>query len=929
MKKKTLFAVLLVVLLTLSAFATELTIAPDTIQGASIRTTEAPGLRFAAYVDDIRKDQAYEYGFIVALEESFADESEYTKLAFDTNESVPYGTNSHGITFVSGKAYLTAEPGNSPSVNLVYSLTGEEFGLDKAGTYFTTALVGIEEEHYASAFVARPYLKTKDGIFYGPSVVRSIKQVALSIVEKEYNGNIKSAPEYIQKICNYFWDEITEDESFIDIDDIMNDLKSKQLTDIETVQNMNVALAAAGEIATTVDLMTVLDNAGFNTEISRTPSLTGYGFYWHKTTNQIVYIDEQSGGFNLIYPEKIEGFPADKDDSLFPISRVVDLVMFMGQSNMAGRGDAAKAPVVPEGTAFEFRAMSDPTGLYPVSEPFGVKENNNESGVTEPTKTGSMVSAFVNAYYEDTRVPIVAVSCSKGGTSISWWQPNGNALNDAIARHAAAKKWLETNGYTVRHDFMVWCQGETDGDNGKTASYYKDSLTNVISAMMEEGIEKCFVVRIGNHRDIATLYDPIIFAQTEYCKENENAVLVSTALAGFASQGLMKDAYHYTQEGYNLAGAEAGKNTAYYINTGEEPSMYDPEYDNIFTSDDKMTRAEFVRQSMYLITKNQKIEDVLKIGCLGDSLTMGAIGNDGTYTSEESYTRYLSEILGEGYDVKNFGISSQGLYENHQYYYKNTSQYAQSLEYEPELIIFFFGTNDAKKQYWPDIRDDYEQIYKGFLEEIFEKLDSDPSVILGTPPPVVGGGFLEDRPEENMTEVREIIRKVAKDCGYSIADTYTDFVGKNEMFPDGIHWSVPASKIVAEKFAEIILDGNMPETAFDDVQKSDWFYWLISNAEKSGILHEKDGAFCPNDAITRQDAAVIIYNVINKFKTISGSASFDDFDEISDFAKEPVAALVENGIMDGDGTNFNPKDALTSDEAMQIIDNALNFITAQ
>ncbi len=903
-------------------------IAPDTIQGASIRTTEPQGMRFAAYVDDTRKSQAYEYGFIVALDKSFASEKEYTKLVFDGGESTPSGTNEYGITYVSGKAYLTAEPGKSPSVNLIYSLTGEEFGLDKAGTYYTVLLKGIEEENYGEAFVARPYLRTEDGIFYGASVVRSIKQIAFSIVDKEYGGNLKLAPEYIQKICNHFWDEITDDEAFIDMEELLNDVKNKQLTDIETVRSMNLALSSAGEIAAAADLMTVLDKAGFDTEQKRTPVLSGYNFYWYQPVNQIVYVNEQDDNFNLIFPEEIEGFPAKKDNSLTPLSRVVDLVMFMGQSNMAGRGDASLAPSVPEGTAFEFRAMSDPTGLYPVSEPFGVKENNNESGVTEPTKSGSMVSAFVNAYYEETGVPIVAVSCSKGGTTIKWWQPNGGPLNDAIARHATAKEWLEANGYTIRRDFMVWCQGESDGDNGNSASYYKGALTNVISAMMEEGIEKCFVIRIGNHRDNATLYDPIIFAQTEYCKENENAVLVSTALAGFAAEGLMKDAYHYTQEGYNLAGAEAGKNTAYYINTGEEPSMYDPEYDNIFRSDNKMTRAEFVRQSMYLITKKQKIEDVLKIGCLGDSLTMGGIGYDGNYTGEESYTRYLSEILGEGYDVKNFGISSHGLYENHQYYYKNTGQYAQSLEYEPELIIFFFGTNDAKKQYWPDIHDDYEQIYKGFLEEIFEKLDSSPSVILGTPPPVVGGGFLEDRPEENMTELREIIRKVAKDCGYSIADTYTDFVGKKEMFPDGIHWSVSASRIVAEKFAEIILDGNMPETAFDDVQKSDWFYWIISNAEKSGILHEKDGAFCPDDTITRQDAAVIIYNVINKFKTISGSASFDDFDEISDFAKEPVSALVENGIMDGDGTNFNPKDALTNDEAMKIIDNALNFITA-
>lgn len=81
-------------------------------------------------------------------------------------------------------------------------------------------------------------------------------------------------------------------------------------------------------------------------------------------------------------------------------SKEVDLIVFMGQSNMAGRGTAEDAPKVPEGTAYEFRAVTDPTRLYPLTEPFG-KDENDPKGVFEPgMKTGSMVSAFVNAYFK-------------------------------------------------------------------------------------------------------------------------------------------------------------------------------------------------------------------------------------------------------------------------------------------------------------------------------------------------------------------------------------------------------------------------------------------------------------------------------------------------------------------------------------------------
>lgn len=89
-------------------------------------------------------------------------------------------------------------------------------------------------------------------------------------------------------------------------------------------------------------------------------------------------------------------------------TQLVDLIFFMGQSNMAGRGDAALAPAVTPGMGYEYRAVTDPAQLHPLAEPFGVNEND-PTGVNEPgMKTGSMVSAFVNACTAKTGVAIMA-----------------------------------------------------------------------------------------------------------------------------------------------------------------------------------------------------------------------------------------------------------------------------------------------------------------------------------------------------------------------------------------------------------------------------------------------------------------------------------------------------------------------------------------
>ena len=119
--------------------------------------------------------------------------------------------------------------------------------------------------------------------------------------------------------------------------------------------------------------------------------------------------------------------------------RTVDLLFFMGQSNMAGRGDAALAPVIAPGMGYEYRAVTDPDTLHPLEEPFGVNEND-PAGVYGPgMKTGSMVSSFVNACTAQTSVPVVGVSCAKGGSAIAKWLPGTPYYQDAVRRARKAR----------------------------------------------------------------------------------------------------------------------------------------------------------------------------------------------------------------------------------------------------------------------------------------------------------------------------------------------------------------------------------------------------------------------------------------------------------------------------------------------------------
>lgn len=257
--------------------------------------------------------------------------------------------------------------------------------------------------------------------------------------------------------------------------------------------------------------------------------------------------------------------------------QTVDLFMFMGQSNMAGRGIVSDAwpegaPGVPEGWAYEFRAVSSPEQLYELKEPFGVQENR-VSGINDVfsdgtlAKTGSMVAAFCNAYYEKLQVPIVAVSASKGGSHIGQWQlesPEGY-LPDALERYHAAVNFLMKSGYTIRHRYMVWCQGESDGDRQTTSEEYR-ILFQQLWKNFAPLVEACFLIRIGdcNIPGEEEKYREIQDAQMALCN-GEHIVCVSQILKEMQKRGLMKDAFHYYQQGYNECGREAGVRAAEYV----------------------------------------------------------------------------------------------------------------------------------------------------------------------------------------------------------------------------------------------------------------------------------------------------------------------------------------------------------------------------
>lgn len=77
-----------------------------------------------------------------------------------------------------------------------------------------------------------------------------------------------------------------------------------------------------------------------------------------------------------------------------------------------------------------------------------------------------------------------------------------------------------------------------------------------------EGVERCFLIRIGRYNGAEKIsYEDIRQAQEALAQKVPEVVMVSRKFAEMKARGLMKDEFHYYQQAYNEVGIQAGENT--------------------------------------------------------------------------------------------------------------------------------------------------------------------------------------------------------------------------------------------------------------------------------------------------------------------------------------------------------------------------------
>ena len=205
----------------------------------------------------------------------------------------------------------------------------------------------------------------------------------------------------------------------------------------------------------------------------------------------------------------------------------------------------------------------------------------------------------------------------------------------------------------------------------------------------------------------------------------------------------------------------------------------------------------------------------IRVACIGDSITYGYAMTNRTH---ESYPVQLQELLGDRYEVRNFGDPGAGVYTHLKAFTGNgprcwalRGQLEQALAFRPDIVISNLGINDAQ-EYGKELASDLARgtFVREYVEILnkFKMNDRKVKIVLWTRlAPCAKTHTLKGSPLPFA--MSKDLESVARSVGGRGLDMYTPLLPLSETAhycADGVHPEGGACKVIAAETAKCIKD---------------------------------------------------------------------------------------------------------------------------
>lgn len=202
-----------------------------------------------------------------------------------------------------------------------------------------------------------------------------------------------------------------------------------------------------------------------------------------------------------------------------------------------------------------------------------------------------------------------------------------------------------------------------------------------------------------------------------------------------------------------------------------------------------------------LATLATSARKVVKVACVGNSVTYGYTLPD---RPKQAYPVRLGEMLGPGYDVRNFGHSGSTLIVRGYNPYTKLKEFREAMDFKADIVVIHLGLNDTDPRNWPQVGDDFVPDYRALVDS-FRTANPKAKIWLCLMTPI-----FHDHPRfdsgtrEWHAEIQKRIAQVARTTGCGLIDLYTPLHSHPDLFPDALHPNPTGAKILARTVYEAI-----------------------------------------------------------------------------------------------------------------------------
>ena len=192
-----------------------------------------------------------------------------------------------------------------------------------------------------------------------------------------------------------------------------------------------------------------------------------------------------------------------------------------------------------------------------------------------------------------------------------------------------------------------------------------------------------------------------------------------------------------------------------------------------------------------------------RIACIGNSVTYGFGLHD---RETESYPSQLQKILGNNFEVGNFGVNGTTLLSKGHRPYVQSEGYRKALEFKADVVVIDLGLNDTDPRNWPIYKDEFTRDYLDLIRSFKTMNGKDPKVYICLMTPIFHNHpRFKSGTRDWFRQIQEKIGLVAKSCGAELIDLHAPLYSRPDLFADALHPDIEGAGIIAKTIGAAII----------------------------------------------------------------------------------------------------------------------------